>query len=103
MEQTEAQKRAERIRARAHRSWEREGKPEGKAAEHWERAEEEIAIEENQRFATKPNPLTRPDQIGPYGEPVEPIEAVENQGEFPDVRDQGDTSIPARRGKSSAA
>jgi hypothetical protein len=34
---------AERIRQRAYEIWEREGRPEGREQEHWERAEREIA------------------------------------------------------------
>lgn len=34
------------IRRRAHQIWEREGRPEGKDAEHWERARLELAEEE---------------------------------------------------------
>jgi hypothetical protein len=33
------------IRQRAHAIWEAEGKPEGKAIEHWQRAQVEIAAE----------------------------------------------------------
>ncbi len=36
----------ERIRLRAHEIWEREGRPGGKEAEHWERASREIESEE---------------------------------------------------------
>jgi hypothetical protein len=36
----------ERIRQRAHRIWEDEGRPEGREHEHWERAAREIAAEE---------------------------------------------------------
>ncbi|MFC3630691.1 DUF2934 domain-containing protein [Paracoccus angustae] len=32
----------ERIRQRAHEIWESEGRPEGRDAEHWNRAEEEL-------------------------------------------------------------
>lgn len=38
--------RNERIRARAHEIWESEGRPEGREAEHWMRAEAEISDEE---------------------------------------------------------
>lgn len=101
MKSTEAERLEQRIRERAYRIWQREGQPDGRAATHWERAEEEIGIEDNQRFATKPNPLSELPESRPYGEPVEPLEAVENQGEFPDVRDQGDSEAPRRR-KASA-
>ena len=46
--------------------------------------------------ATKPNPLNQ--ALGPSGEPIEPIEAVENAGEFPTVTDQGEElAYPRRR------
>ena len=32
-----------RIRKRAHEIWEQEGRPDGKEAEHWERAEREMS------------------------------------------------------------
>jgi len=86
MKSTEADRLEQRIRERAYRIWQREGQPDGRAATHWERAEEEIGIEVNQRFATKPNPLNEPPANRPYGEPVEPLEAVENQGENPRPR-----------------
>jgi hypothetical protein len=35
----------ERIRQRAHDIWEREGRPEGRRAEHWARARREIEAE----------------------------------------------------------
>jgi hypothetical protein len=33
------------IEARAHQIWEREGKPDGRAQEHWRRAEQELETE----------------------------------------------------------
>jgi hypothetical protein len=38
--------RLERIRARAHVLWEREGRPEGRAEAHWQQACQELAEEE---------------------------------------------------------
>lgn len=35
----------EKVRERAHSIWETEGRPEGHAAEHWSRAQHEIAAE----------------------------------------------------------
>jgi hypothetical protein len=29
----------------------------------------------------------------PYGEPVEPLEAIKNQGEFPTLTDQGEEQL----------
>jgi hypothetical protein len=33
------------VRARAHKIWEREGRPEGRNLEHWLKAEEELEVE----------------------------------------------------------
>ncbi len=35
-----------RVRERAYQIWERDGRPEGQAGEHWRQAEAEIAAEE---------------------------------------------------------
>jgi hypothetical protein len=83
----------ERVRQRAHRLWVEEGCPEGRSEVHWEKARELVAIEENQKLATKPVP--RGDNAA--GEPVEPIEALSNAGEFPTLTDQGEQSPPKRR------
>ncbi len=90
----------ERVRARAYRLWQEEGCPEGRADAHWELARELVAIEDNQRLATKP--------IGPAGsnnvlpEPVEFVVAVENQGEFPTLTDEGEGHpYPARENETS--
>lgn len=74
--------REQRIRERAHAIWVAEGCPEGRAKENWEAAEELTAHEENQELATKP--------VEPDPNPAEPLEAVENQGEFPTLTDQGE-------------
>ncbi len=87
----------ERIRARAHAIWQREGCPDGRDREHWDMATEEIAIEDNQNLATKPNPLVDRQASGPGGAPVEPLEAVENQGEFPSLADQGEDQLAPQR------
>jgi hypothetical protein len=85
----------ERIRQRAYRLWQQEGCPEGRADVHWDQAAELIAIEDNQRLATEHVPS--PDEIGPNGEPIEPVAAVENAGEFPTLTDQGEQTYPSRR------
>jgi hypothetical protein len=87
----------ERVRARAYRLWQEEGCPEGRADAHWELARELVAIEDNQRLATKPVP--REGALGPSGEPIEPIEAVENAGEFPTTTDQGEELPYPRRSR----
>jgi len=47
--------------------------------------EELAAIEENYRSALKPVVVP-----GPYGEPIEEVIAMENEGEFPTLTDQGE-------------
>jgi hypothetical protein len=88
----------ERIRIRAYHLWEENGRPRGRDEEFWERARELIAIEDNPTAGQLPNPVKRRPRPRPL-QPVEPIEAVENQGEFPDrFTDQGEKpQAPKRR------
>jgi len=86
-----------RIRDRAYHLWLEEGRPEGRESEHWERARQLIAIEDNPHAGTLPNPMRDGAEVADRGEPVEPIEAVENQGEFPVLADQGEESTPPQR------
>ena len=87
----------ERVRERAYRLWQEEGCPEGRAEAHWDMASELVAIEESYRDTLKPNP-TEAFENSPTGEPVEPIEAVRNLGEFPTLTDQGEEAVfPDRR------
>jgi len=86
-----------RIRRRAHEIWEREGRPEGRDAAHWELASEEIAIQDNYRDTLKPNPAGGPEATAMRTEPVEPVLSIANQGEQPGLADQGDEmGIPMR-------
>jgi len=94
MNDREERERQERIRRRAYQLWEQEGCPEGRADVHWDQATELIAIEDNQRLTMEP--VVAPG--GPTGEPIEPLEAVENAGEFPTMTDQGEQTYPQRRG-----
>lgn len=88
------------IRERAHHIWEREGRPEGRAEEHWQMARSELAIQTAPHLATKPNPAAESEEVE-HPEPVEPLEAVENQGSFPGLTDQDEEQqYPARRGES---
>jgi hypothetical protein len=82
----------ERVRQRAYRMWVEEGCPEGRSDVHWDKARELVAIEDGQKLTTKPAP--RGEQ---GGEPVEPIEAVENAGEFPTLTDQGEKQAAPKR------
>ena len=90
----------DRVRDRAYRLWVEEGCPEGRSDIHWDKARELVAIEDNQKTATKPVSVPRSQS----GEPIEPIEAVENAGEFPTLTDQGEEqAVPKRRSASAAA
>jgi hypothetical protein len=84
----------QKVRERAHRLWQQEGCPEGRAHVHWEKARELVAIEENQKRTLKP---VSAEATGPQGEPVEPIEAAENAGEFPTLTDQGEEQTLPKR------
>jgi hypothetical protein len=78
-----------RIRERAYRLWEADGRPHGRDREYRERAEELIGMEEHAGAALEPNPMTRDVPIP--GVDVEESEIQENYGEFPDrLTDQGD-------------
>lgn len=72
----------ERIRLKAHQLWEDEGRPEGRAEDHWEKARILVAIEDD-RTSLKPIQSTV----------SEPLELQENLGELPSrLTDQGDRS-----------
>ena len=90
-----------RVRDRAYKLWQAEGCPEGRADVHWDQARELVAIEDNHDLALKP--IARPNELGPYGEPVEPIAPALNTGEAPTLVDQGEEQTipqprPARAG-----
>jgi hypothetical protein len=86
----------QRVRQRAYQLWEQEGRPEGRENDHWDKASELVAIEDNYRLATIPVEKSR--NVGPTGEPIEPIQAVENVGELPTLTDQGEEqAVPQRR------
>ncbi|MCZ7658243.1 MAG: DUF2934 domain-containing protein [Xanthobacteraceae bacterium] len=85
----------ERIRKRAYQLWEEEGCPEGRADAHWDKAAELVAIEDSQQQTTRPVSRTVPQTRS--GEPLEPVEAVRNAGEFPTLTDQGEQEVPARK------
>jgi hypothetical protein len=89
----------DRIRKRAHQIWDREGRPEGRAEDHWKLASEEIAIEDNYKDTLRPNPAGGPEATASRTEPVEPALSMANQGEMPGLADQGEESqIPGIAG-----
>ena len=71
----------ERVKRRAYEIWQREGCPEGREADHWALAKEEIAIEDNQSQALLPNPSEGGDDTVVHPEPVEPLLAADSLGE----------------------
>lgn len=89
----------ETIRQRAYHIWEREGRPEGRADDHWQMARSELAIGMGDASALDANPAAEREEAGGT-EPVEPLEAVENQGSFPGLTDQDDKEQYPRRRRS---
>ncbi|MGD9740588.1 MAG: hypothetical protein AB7O56_03200 [Bauldia sp.] len=81
--------RQQRVTERAEKLWREAGSPAQGPNAYRDLASELIAIEDNQHLTLKPV-----HQPGPYGEPVEPAEPVENLGEFPTLTDEGDQQYP---------
>jgi hypothetical protein len=90
-----------RVEQMARRLWEEAGRPASGVEAYVDRARELIAIEDHQRDTLLPSgardkeaveddPVPSDDVIGPEGEPIEPLESVENEGEFPTLTDQGE-------------
>lgn len=100
-----------RVSERARKLWEEAGRPASGPQDYVDRARELVAIEEHQKDTLKPTgaqprevaediPLASDDVLGPEGEPIEPTLAVENEGEFPTLTDQGEgEQVPHRHGK----
>ena len=78
----------DRIRARAHLLWEEEGRPQGRADVHWEKARTLVAIEDD-RTSIVPVRPERPEEAA----------IQENLGEFPAAEtDEGDRrQFPSRK------
>lgn len=97
----------QRIRERAHRLWEQDGKPHGQDLEFWERARELIGMESSPAAGQLPNPVP-PGQDRPPA-PPRPDEAIleENLGEIPGrFTDQGDRAqspIVSRKKRTAGA
>jgi hypothetical protein len=91
-----------RVRERAHRIWEEEGRPEGRSETHWDMASELVAIEENQLLTTAPvhrdsdNPEVAADEV----EPVGPAAAAA-AGDLPTLTDEGEQKHPPSRPNES--
>ena len=93
----------------ARRLWEEAGRPASGPQASFDRARELAAIEAHEKDTLKPtgaqpqdnvedDPIASDDVLGPEGEPIEPALAVENEGEFPTLTDQGEgEQVPRRR------
>jgi hypothetical protein len=80
-----------RIAERAHRFWEEEGHPHGRADDHWALAREAIALEDAGGGATLPNPAADHPATEEPAQPIEEAFIQENLGEFPNaLTDQGE-------------
>jgi Protein of unknown function (DUF2934) len=81
--------RESRIRARAYRLWEADGRPEGRSGEYWEHVRELVAIEAHEAAAQLLTPMTQNEELP--GVTVEEASVAANLGEFPDrFTDQGE-------------
>lgn len=101
-----------RVAERARSLWEQAGRPAVGPDDYLDRARELVAIEEHEKDTLKPtgarrqenvedDPILSDDVIGPEGEPIEPTLALENEGEFPTLTDQGEGDpVPRRRGRT---
>jgi hypothetical protein len=87
-----------RIRERAEHLWRDAGRPVGGIDAFLDAARTLVAIEDNPKAGTLPNPMSR-GADEPYGEPEESAVATENEGEFPTLTDQGDQVYPPRKPK----
>lgn len=100
-----------RIEEKARHLWEVAGRPASGIETYVDQARELIAIEDHQkdtllptgeqgREAVEDDPVASDDVLGPEAEPIEPLQAVENEGEFPTLTDQGEgEQVPHRRGQ----
>lgn len=86
----------ERVRRRAHKIWQEEGCPDGRAEVHWDMARELVAIEDNLKLTLQPV-RAEAARLAEWGEPVEPAIAAENTGELPTLDDQGEQQYPPRK------
>lgn len=93
----DAEGREQRIREYAYRIWLDEGCPEGRDKDHWDMAGELVEQEDGQPQAMKPDPVAEGIEGGGREKPIEPREALENQGDFPGLADQGEESPIAPR------
>jgi hypothetical protein len=78
------QSKRDRIAARAHEIWEREGRPHDKAEEHWRRAEQEVAREDGAQQMGSPAESAPPDVDTRPAPPINAAPPLEGAPRQPD-------------------
>lgn len=79
----------DKIRQKAYQIWQEEGCPEGRSEVHWDMARELVAQQENYLSTTKPVSEAE-------GGAEDSTIALDNQGEFPTLTDQGEMEAPRK-------
>jgi hypothetical protein len=67
----------QRIREHAYQIWLEEGCPEGRDLDHWDMAIALVSFEDDRRLIT----LQTEQNLGPVGEPIEPLEVLRDVGD----------------------
>ncbi|MCG6112184.1 MAG: DUF2934 domain-containing protein [Paracoccus sp.] len=80
----------EQIRERAHQIWEAEGRPEGRDADHWQRARHELGLEDGTDTLSMPDDL--PDLTSPPRN--EPTAAGQSDGHIIEAGEGGTSDMP---------
>jgi hypothetical protein len=90
--------REERVARRAYAIWESEGRPGGRADEHWELASEEVAAEENTGAALSSVAESMADE--PQAEPDDEESLADDESGFPILpEEKRHVGGPRRRGR----
>ena len=102
MESRDIEKLEQRVRERARRLWEDEGRPNAPPEAYIDRARELIAIEDNEALTHESIREYTSDSAG--REPVEEIPEASNMGDVPTLTDQGvEQTIPSAEQEPTAA
>lgn len=73
----------ERIRQRAHEIWESEGRPEGRDADHWTRAQEELKNEMGGKRSTRVKAKPELEQTEAAAKPKRPRKTAAKSADMP--------------------
>lgn len=80
----------DRIRQRAYELWEAEGRPDGRDADHWERARRQVMEQDGEGAAIKTGAATEAPPLG-----VEPITTAANESAKPAAAIE--KAVPAKK------